>query len=237
MSAVGTPDSGFAPKKSATGFGVVLALHLLLGWAMVSGLAQRVVDVVKAPLETKLIEEMRQPPPPPPPDLPKPTVQPPQFQQVPVPQVTQAPPPPQQVTPPPAIVPPPNVTPPPAAADAIRVPSPPAPPVQQAPAKVNPDAVYAASFKAYLNSVKRYPTSREARQLKPVGTVRLVVEIDRAGSLVNAAVETTSGSILLDNEALRTARNGRFPPIPSDAFAGQSTVKLVVALEYTLEGG
>mgnify|MGYP001005796936 CR=1 FL=1 len=53
------------PGKHVVGIGIVLALHLLLGWAMVTGLAQRVVDVIRAPIETKIIEETKPPPPPP----------------------------------------------------------------------------------------------------------------------------------------------------------------------------
>ena len=50
------------PGKHVVGFGVVLGLHLLLGWALVSGLAQRMVEVIKAPIETKIIEETKPPP-------------------------------------------------------------------------------------------------------------------------------------------------------------------------------
>ncbi|MBX3638320.1 MAG: energy transducer TonB, partial [Rubrivivax sp.] len=76
------------PGKHVVGIGIVLALHLLLGWAMVTGLAQRVVDVIRAPIETKIIEETKPPPPPPPENLP---------------------PPPKFAPPPPSFVPPPEV--------------------------------------------------------------------------------------------------------------------------------
>ena len=49
------------------GFGIVVVLHLILGWALMNGLAQRLVEVIKSPLETKIIEEVKPPPPPPPP--------------------------------------------------------------------------------------------------------------------------------------------------------------------------
>ena len=40
------------PGRHIVGIGVVLALHLLLGWALVTGLAQRMVEVIRSPLET-----------------------------------------------------------------------------------------------------------------------------------------------------------------------------------------
>jgi protein TonB len=43
-------------------------MHVLLGWALVTGLAQRMIEVIKAPIETKIIEEVKPPPPPPPPE-------------------------------------------------------------------------------------------------------------------------------------------------------------------------
>ena len=60
------------PAKHTVGLGIVIALHVLLGWAIVSGLARKVVDVIKAPIETKIIEEVQPPPPPPPENLPPP---------------------------------------------------------------------------------------------------------------------------------------------------------------------
>ena len=240
MDALSTPQLAYVPKKAARGVVVALAMHLLLGWALVSGLAQRMVDVVRSPIEARLIEELR-PPPPPPPDLPKPTTPPPPTAlQVPVPVVmTQVTPPPQITPPPSAPAAPPPVNPTPAPLDAIRAPAPsPAPPAPPpAAARASPEDIYVSGLRAYLNSIKRYPTSREARQLRPQGIVKLKLEIDRAGLLLNATVEASSGSLLLDNEALRTVRNGRFPAIPAEAFAGQATKIFIVPVEYLHEGG
>jgi periplasmic protein TonB len=86
------------PGKHMVGIGVVLGLHVLLGWALLNGLAQRMVEVIKGPIETKIIEEVKPPPPPPPENLPPP----PKF----------APPPPSFVPPPEVVVnPPPTVAP------------------------------------------------------------------------------------------------------------------------------
>jgi protein TonB len=61
------------PTKHLVGIGFVVLFHAVLVWAMVNGLARKVVDVVKGPLETKIIQEVKPPPPdappPPPPKL------------------------------------------------------------------------------------------------------------------------------------------------------------------------
>ena len=83
-----------SPGRHLIGFGIVVALHVLLGWALVTGLAQRMIEVIKAPIETKIIEEVKPPEPPPPENLPPPpkfAPPPPSF--VPPPEVNVAPPP------------------------------------------------------------------------------------------------------------------------------------------------
>lgn len=82
----------FAQEKQGasrfTGFGVVVLIHVLIIWALASGLARKVVEKVAGPLDVKVIEEQVKPPPPPekvvppPPDLkapPPPFVPPPEF--------------------------------------------------------------------------------------------------------------------------------------------------------------
>jgi protein TonB len=76
------------PAKHLAGATFVVLLHVVIIYALVNGLARKVVEVIKHPLETKIIEETRKPPPPPP-ELP--------------------PPPPKLVTPPPPFIPPPEI--------------------------------------------------------------------------------------------------------------------------------
>jgi len=71
------------------GIGLVVLLHVFLVYALVSGLASSAIDVIKKPLEIKIIQAP--PPPPPPPEIIKP------------------PPPPAMVTPPPPYIPPPLI--------------------------------------------------------------------------------------------------------------------------------
>ena len=60
------------PGKHLSGFMIVVVLHVVLGWALLNGLARKIVEVVKAPIETKIIDEVKPPPPPPPENLPPP---------------------------------------------------------------------------------------------------------------------------------------------------------------------
>lgn len=111
----------------------------------------------------------------------------------------------------------------------------PAPPPPRTLSAQNADDAYRAAIRRYLNEMKRYPTSREARQLRPQGVVRVWFELDRAGQLLGLGIDAPSGSPLLDREALRTVRNGHYPPVPADAFVGASSLRLVVPIEYLLE--
>ena len=58
-------------SRRLTGLVAVVAFHVVLVYALVHGLARKIVEVVRAPLETKIIEEIK----PPPPYIPPPEVQ------------------------------------------------------------------------------------------------------------------------------------------------------------------
>jgi periplasmic protein TonB len=179
------------PGKHLMGIGIVLLLHLVLGWALLNGLAQRLVEVIKAPIETKIIEEIKPPPPPPPENLP---------------------PPPKFAPPPPSFVPPPevNVKPPPVAAPAITTttvapppapfqpappPAPPAPPAP-APAPPAPPRVAAkpgfSDLKGCAPSKDEYPAA--AARAEATGTSSIRITISAEGKLTNVEVVKSAGS-------------------------------------------
>jgi len=110
-------------RRRFVGFGAVLLFHVLLVYALVTGLAKKVVDVVRAPIETKVIEEVKKPPPPP---------------------EVVVPPPPKLEAPPPPFIPPPEIqiaTPPPQPTITATTPTPPPAPVTITPAPPPPVAV------------------------------------------------------------------------------------------------
>ena len=107
------------PRRHVVGIAAVILLHILVIWALLTGLGKRVIDIVRAPIETKVIEEIKKPPPPP---------------------EVVLPPPPKLEAPPPPFIPPPEIqiaTPPPAPTiTATTIAPPPAPMVPTAPPQV-----------------------------------------------------------------------------------------------------
>lgn len=126
----------------------------------------------------------------------------------------------------------------PSSAEKSVAPQPPVPAPSSVPQSVTPSVagIYEAQLRAYLEKIKRYPTSREARLTRPQGAVRIWLELSRSGQLLGIGVLSSSGSNLLDGEALKTLRNGTFPAIPDEAFVGEISHKFSATLSYTLEG-
>ncbi len=122
------------------------------------------------------------------------------------------------------------------------------PQVLQAPQLITPPApvpsaqpvpstasIYEAQLRSYLEKIKRYPTIREARLTRPQGAVRVWLEISRNGQVLGVGVMTSSGSNLLDGEALKTLKTGSYPAFPEDAYVGENAHKFSATLNYTLE--
>jgi periplasmic protein TonB len=172
------------PTKHLVGIIIVVIFHILLIYGLVNGLARKVVEVIKQPLETKIIEEVKKLPP----DLPPP-------------------PPPKLAPPPPAFVPPPEVNvsiAPPAAATITTVTT--SVPVAPSPAV----ARVAPSVGRCPDSDSVYPAS--ARRLEQEGTVMLKVLVGADGQVLDSAVEKTSGFPTLDEAAraaVRQCKGGR----------------------------
>src|SRR5271169_2139531 len=80
------------PTRHVIGITFVIVLHVLVIYALVTGLARKAIEVIKKPLTATIVEEIKAPPPPPPPP-----------KKIEVPKV----PPPPQVIAPPAPPPPP----------------------------------------------------------------------------------------------------------------------------------
>ncbi len=55
------------PSRRVKGLIIVIALHIFIGYALVSGLARKGLNLIKKPLEAVVIQEVIIPPPPPPP--------------------------------------------------------------------------------------------------------------------------------------------------------------------------
>lgn len=86
------------PSRRIKGLIIVVALHAIIGYALVSGMARKGLDFIKKPLEAVVIQEVIIPPPPPPPPPPPKKIEKPLVM-------------PKVEAPPPPYVPPPDVTP------------------------------------------------------------------------------------------------------------------------------
>jgi protein TonB len=191
------------PGKHLIGFAIVVVFHVILGYALVNGLARKIVEVVKGPIETKIIDEVKPPPPPPPDNLP---------------------PPPKLNAPPPSFVPPPEVTiatpqaaptitvtreaPPPApvhiapAAPPAAAPAPPAPPAP--PARVAPQVNFNKDCER-----PDYPPA--AARAEATGTTRVKVTVGIDGRATETEIDRPSGPTrehkLLDRAAESAIKN------------------------------
>jgi protein TonB len=178
----------------------VAALHLLLGWALVNGLARRVIEVVKAPIETKIIEEIKKPPPEVPP-----------------------PPPPKLAAPPPPFIPPPEiniqvptVTPPPTITAVTTAKPPPGPPPVARPAPVAQPAVR-KEYKASYRVDPSFP--REAIRRGLSGRVVAWVHVAPNGTVTDVEIRQTSNRVF-DREVIRALSQWKFNPEPV-GFVGE----------------
>ena len=91
---------------------------------------------------------------------------------------------------------------------------------------------YEAALRNALQSAEHYPNSREARQLRPTGTVALWIEVGRDGSVLGTGIQDRSSSPLLDDQALRSARSSRVPMPPAELFGASGSRRFVVAVEF-----
>ena len=182
------------PRRHLVGMTIVVLFHALVVYALVTGLAKRVVEVIRAPIETKVIEEIKKPPPPP---------------------EVVLPPPPKLEAPPPPFIPPPEIqiaasppaptitatTPTPPPAPVVIAPAPP-PVVAAAPAPSAPPApvsagVVCSNFQTVMGDVA-YP--REAqRQGIEKGDALIQFTLSPTGEVKNITVISASHQIFARN--------------------------------------
>lgn len=96
----------------------------------------------------------------------------------------------------------------------------------------NAESIYVGKVRAYLQMVKRYPTGREASLQRPAGTSAIWFIVRRSGEMVDAGIETSSGSMLLDNAALATIRRSAYPVFPDEAWSGKAQQHFTVELNF-----
>ncbi|WP_343666798.1 TonB family protein [Paraburkholderia tropica] len=188
-----------SPARRYGGIAAVLLLHVVLIWALLNGLATKVVQVVQKPVETRIIMPVKPPTP-----APTPPAQP----------VVKQPPP--KIKRPPPFVPPPEVhvaAPPaptiehqaaPAPTAAIPAPTPPAPVAPPAPPKpVSHEAGVVCPNSDKVRASMTYP--EEAQENNITGDVLISFVVDPQGHVTDEKVEK-SADPLLDRAAFNAVK-------------------------------
>ena len=194
------------PGRHLVGIGLVVVLHILIFWAINSGMARAFVKKIKGPVEAVLLEDKKpELPPPPPPPPPK-----------------NLPPPP-----PPAYVPPVDV---PVTATASNnaiaaVSSKPQPVVAHVPVRT------AAVVNSANCEKPEYPSA--SRRLEEEGTVSLRFLVGVDGKVLQSEVEQSSGYKRLDEAARAGLSRCQFRPATVDGKPEQAwaTMKYTWRLE------
>jgi protein TonB len=183
------------PAKHIVGITVVVLFHILLIYALVNGLGKNIVDVMKAPLETKIIKDTK----PPPPEVPPP-------------------PPPQLAAPPPPYVPPPDIQieqPPPPQSNAItevtHAAPPPGPMVATAPPTTAP-AIPDAPVSAQPIGGNKLEYPQDMLDEEREGVVGVTCDVDVSGRTSNCAVTSVSGGSSFARAAMSYVESARYRP-------------------------
>ena len=196
-------DSSFFTRRGIVVVAIV-GLHLLVLWALASGLARKMVEVIAPNIEADIVEEVKneeEPPPPPPPEMERPPVE------VPPPEVTIDLPMETTTT---------------AIQDVTDKPPPPAPPP---PPRV---AGTSAKMKSAADPDQFYPPGAKRREEQGSPVVQACVGAN--GKLVREPVVTeTSGFPELDGAAVKVAKANRYTPgTENGAAVAESCVKFKV---------
>jgi len=202
-----TPNNN--PARQFGGFAFVILLHIGIIYALVSGLGRQVVEVIRAPLETHIIDEVKQqkdlPPPPPPKFAPPP----PPY--IPPPEISIR----QAVAPTNAIQ---QVT----TTKPVEAPPPPAPVVQAPPAP----AVHTPPVVDAAKGCKQPEYPPVSKRLEESGVVVLQFLIGTDGSVLDSKVDSTSGYPRLDDAARSALSLCHFKPGAVDGKPEQSWAKI-----------
>src|SRR5512143_166039 len=185
------------PTRHAIGLLVVIIAHILVIYALVTGLARKAVQVIKKPLETSIIEELKLPPPPPPP--------PPKKIEIP------KPPPPETYVPPPDI---PVMTAPAGPTITVVTPEPPkAPPVIEAPKPPPPPPPPKPAVRRGIQRIggenPEFPKAAIRAGIEK-GHVVARLNIDENGNVTDVTIVTAEPPRHFDREVISALKTWKF---------------------------
>ena len=188
------------PARHVIGITFVVLMHVLLIWALISGLGRKMVEVIKKPLNATIIEEIKAPPPPPPPP-PKKIIEAPKVQ-APEPYV----PPPDVPMPSPVepVISAPAVTPPPQP----YVIAPP-PPVVEAPPPPPPKPAIRKGITPIKREQPEYPKSAIRMGIEK-GHVVARLNIDEKGNVTSVSIVSADPPRHFDRAVIDALSNWKF---------------------------
>lgn len=190
-------------NRRMAGLAAVLVFHAILVYALINGLARKIVEVVQKPIETKIIEEVK----PPPPDKPPP------------------PPPPKLAAPPPPFIPPPEIrveTPP--QQNTITSVTTTKPSVEAPIPKPTAPSRTAAVVDSRNCTKPEYPVA--ALRAQETGVVGLQFLIGVDGLVIDSKIERSSGSRRLDEAARKALALCKFKPATADGKPEQAWARI-----------
>ncbi|RZF52638.1 energy transducer TonB [Acinetobacter halotolerans] len=218
--------------KRLIGLGVVLFLHLVIAYILVTSLTTATIKPVEKPVELQIIQDIEPPPPPPPP---KPEEKPPEPPKM-VEKVAKMPDPPKQVekvtpvakpTPTPPVQ---NTVATPTATPVVAAPSPsPVAAPIAAPAPAPKPAGISRGVSEGSVGCKKPDYPREQEMAGEEGTVRMRLLVDGSGKVIDAKVNKSSGVKALDRAATRAYSLCSFTPAMKDGVPQQDWYEI----EYT----
>jgi protein TonB len=94
------------------------------------------------------------------------------------------------------------------------------------------EALYAAQLRADIDRRKHPPDSAQYRLHHPYGEVKVRFVVSRSGEPQAASIERSSGSSILDQEALQLVSSGHYPPMPAKVFVGETRHSFLVTIEF-----
>lgn len=182
--------SGASNQNRAIGFGFVVGFHVLLVWGLMNGLARKAIELLPAPIETKIIEEIKPP-----------------IEEAPPPKPEFEPPPPPYIPPPDIIIQQPVQT---TTAitqtTAVKPAAPPAPVAPRKDVRVTPKIDLKGSPRACREP--EYPSASE--RLGESGTSGISLLVGADGRVSQSRVDASSGFKRLDEAAIKAFSRCKF---------------------------
>ena len=105
------------------------------------------------------------------------------------------------------------------------------PPVSES-SRGSVEDAYAAALRQNVDARISVPDTAQYRLLRPSGATQVRFALDRVGNPSDVSVGHSSGSGILDRQAVSIVATGRYPPFPETAYAGESRHVFIVTIEF-----